>query len=143
MTRRLLALVLSGLLIAGIAPGIRAAGGSISGTAKDEARKPYGDYTVRVREIIRGGLAGTTALDEAGSFALLDLPPTQYIVELVDRTNKVVCTDGPFDLAVQPDRIDVKIDCNKVPAAWWLLGAAAAAGITAAIPPGVPAGAAK
>ena len=45
----------------------------------------------------------------------------------------MVCTEGPFDLTQQMIKNDVVIDCGKVPAAWWLLGAAAAAGITAGI----------
>jgi alkyl hydroperoxide reductase subunit AhpC len=64
-------------------------------------------------------------------------------VFIVDPNNKVACTEGPFDLAKQPEKLDVKIDCNKVPTARWLLGAAAAAGITASVVSGGPASAAR
>ena len=51
----------------------------------------------------------------------------------LNRDGKVVCHEGPFNLAQQLIRDGVIIDCDKVPVAWWLLGAAAAAGITAGI----------
>ena len=106
---------------------------SLSGTAKDEAKKPYGDYTARARDVRQGQIAGMTALDTSGNFALTGLQPASYLVELLDRNGKIVCTEGPFDMTRQTARDNVVISCGKVPAAWWLLGAAAAAGITAGI----------
>jgi hypothetical protein len=38
---------------------------------------------------------------------------------------------GNMPASLVKDNVD--ISCNKVPAAWWLLGAAAAAGITAGV----------
>jgi hypothetical protein len=106
---------------------------SLGGTAKDEAKKPYTDYTVRARDVSQGAIASTIALDTTGNFTLPNLASTKYLVELVNKNGKVVCTEGPFDLSARAFKNDVVIDCNKVPAAWWLLGAAAAAGITAGI----------
>jgi hypothetical protein len=109
---------------------------TIAGTAKDEAKKPYADYTVRARDVSTGMIAGNVPLNTDGNFSLPDLSSSKYLVELVMHKNnqdKVVCTEGPFDLTQQMLKNDVVIDCGKVPAAWWLLGAAAAAGITAGI----------
>jgi hypothetical protein len=106
---------------------------SIGGTAKDEAKKPYTDYTVRARDVQQGAIASTIALDANGNFTLPNLASQKYLVELVNKNGKVVCTEGPYDLTARAFQNDVVIDCNKVPAAWWLLGAAAAAGITAGI----------
>ena len=109
---------------------------TIAGTAKDEAKKPYADYTVRARDVSTGMIAGNVPLNTEGNFSLPDLSSSKYLVELVLHKNnkdKVVCTEGPFDLTQQILKNDVVIDCGKVPAAWWLLGAAAAAGITAGI----------
>jgi hypothetical protein len=109
---------------------------TLAGTAKDEAKKPYSDYTVRARDVATGMIAGNVPLNTDGNFSLPDLSTTKYLVELVEHKNnkdKVVCTEGPFDLTQQMLKNDVVIDCGKVPAAWWLLGAAAAAGITAGI----------
>jgi len=109
---------------------------TLAGTAKDEAKKPYGDYSVRARDVATGMIVGTTPLNTDANFSLPDLSSSKYLVELVLHKNnqdKVVCTEGPFDLTQQMLKNDVVIDCGKVPAAWWLLGAAAAAGITAGI----------
>ena len=112
---------------------------SLAGTAKDEAKKPYTDYTARARDIGKdsqgngGGIGASVALDAQGNFSLTGLASMKYLVELVNKDGKVVCTEGPFDLTTQAIKSDVVIDCGKVPAAWWLVGAAAAAGITAGI----------
>jgi hypothetical protein len=107
---------------------------AISGTAKNEAKKPYTDYTTRARNTQNGAIAGTVMLDQNGDFNLTGLAPANYVVELLDKNGKVVCTEGPYTLTQQAlTQSNVNIKCNKVPAAWWLLGAAAAAGITAGV----------
>ncbi|MFN7917513.1 MAG: hypothetical protein U0Q55_19355 [Vicinamibacterales bacterium] len=108
---------------------------SLAGTAKDEAKKPYTDYTVRARDVNapKGEYAKSTSLDNQGAFSLTDLTTKSYLVELVNKKGDVVCTEGPFDLSKQAVKSDVFIECGKIPAAWWLVGAAAAAGVTAGI----------
>lgn len=106
---------------------------SLAGTAKDEAKKPYTDYTVRARDVKAGTISGTIPLTSDGGFSLAGLSTLNYLVELVNKDGKVVCTEGPFDLSKQAIKSDVVIDCGKIPAAWWLVGAAAAAGITAGV----------
>lgn len=135
--RQLTALGLAVALASAAAPISLAAGGqqnaSISGTAKKEAKKPFTDFTTRARNKDNGQIVGTTPLDMNGNFALPGLTPATYIVELVNHDGKVVCTEGPYNLSQQLVKDNVDISCNKVPAAWWLLGAAAAAGITAGV----------
>lgn len=116
---------------------------SLAGTAKDEAKKPYADYTVRARNIRAGAIVATVPLDVQGSFALPGLSAENYLVELVNRDGRVVCTEGPVDLSRQTAVRDLVIDCGNVPAAWWLIGAAAAAGITAGVVAVGPASAAR
>lgn len=106
---------------------------TLAGSAKDEAKKPYSDYTVRARDVRAGTIAGSGLLDPQGGFSLVGLSSQNYLVELVNKNGKVVCTEGPFDLARQPIKSDVIVDCGGIPAAWWLVGAAAAAGITAGV----------
>jgi hypothetical protein len=115
---------------------------TLGGTAKDEAKKPYTDYTVRTRDA-QGVIGTAQTLDTQGNFTLNNLDSTRYVVELVNKDGKVVCTEGPFDMAARPVRTDVKIECNKVPAAWWILGAAAAAGVTAGVVGSSPASPAR
>ena len=107
---------------------------SISGIAKKEAKKPYTDYTTRARDVQTGVIAGTaTNGDPDANFTITGLPPANYVVELLNKDGKIVCTEGPYDLTKTFVKNDVDISCNKVPAAWWLLGVAAAAGITAGV----------
>ena len=108
--------------------------GSISGIAKD-AKKPYPEYSVRGR-ILKGQGAGNLTqpvpLDPQAKFDLTGIDLAQYQVELLNKKGQVVCTEGPFDLITQPNRTNVVIDCGN-PHSWWVLAAAAAAGITAGV----------
>ena len=107
---------------------------TISGVAKKEAKKPYTDYTTRARNVQTGEIAGSDKnANPDANFTISNLPPANYVVELLDKNNKVVCTEGPFNLTQVPAKNDVDISCNKVPAAWWLLAAAAGAGVTAGV----------
>ncbi|MGE0451324.1 MAG: hypothetical protein AB7Q29_17255 [Vicinamibacterales bacterium] len=106
---------------------------SLAGTAKDEAKDPYTDYTVRARDVNTGAIGASEALDTQGNFSLTNLSTLNYVVELLNKDGKVVCAEGPFDMSKDPLKLDVVVDCGKVPAAWWLVGAAAAAGITAGV----------
>jgi len=106
---------------------------TLSGTAKDQAKSPYTDFQVRARDVTAGAIAESAKLDGQGNFSLAGLSPQNYLVELVNKDGKVVCTEGPFDMSKQAIKNDVVIKCGKNPAAWWLLGAAAAAGVTAGV----------
>jgi hypothetical protein len=137
-TRQTVALTLAMTFATGLImqPALRAGAaqeaGTIAGTAKKEARKPYSDYSVRARNVQQGVIAATIQLDPSGNFTLAGVDPANYLVELLDAKGKVVCTEGPFDLSKQPSKSGVNIECGK-PAAWWLLAAAGAAGITAGV----------
>jgi hypothetical protein len=132
MKTRMMAVAVAFAMAAG-STGLLAQSASLGGTAKDEAKRPYTDYTVRARNVQQGTIAGTIALDANGNFTIPNLASNRFLVELVNKDGKVVCTEGPYDMSAMAFKNDVVIDCNKVPAAWWLLGAAAAAGITAGI----------
>ena len=117
---------------------------TLVGIAKKEAKKPYTDYTTRARNVQTGEIAGTaTNADPDANFSITGLPPANYVLELLNKDGKVVCTEGPYDMTRQFTKNDIDISCNKVPAAWWLLGAAAAAGITAGVLAGGTASAAQ
>jgi hypothetical protein len=140
MMRQLVALSVSVALASTAVPTLVFAGQqggqqnvTLAGTAKNEAKKPYTDFTVRARNTQSGSIAGTTPLNQDGNFSLGNLPPALYVTELLNRDGKVVCTEGPFNMTQTVLKDDVKIACNKVPVAWLLLGAAAAAGVTAAV----------
>jgi Carboxypeptidase regulatory-like domain len=143
-TRQVLALGLSvAMTVAAVPVSVTAAQqsqntASVSGTAQDEAHKPFPQYSVDARNTQSGQVAQTVPLDANGRFSISALPPANYLVELLNPQGKVVCTEGPFDMTSQLVKSNVNINCRKV-AAWWLLGAAAAAGITGAVLAGGPA----
>ena len=122
--------------------GEQQSAGTISGTAKKEAKKPFTTYSVRARNVQQGVIATTIPLDVEGNFTLASIDPANYLVELLDPKGKVVCTEGPFDLVKQANKSGVNIECGK-PAAWWLLAAAGAAGITAGVVSNDPASPAR
>src|SRR4051794_14950178 len=95
---RITALALAMALAAGTTQtGVLAQSGTITGTAKDEAKKPFTENSVRARDVAQGAIAGTVPLDGQGAFSLPNLPPASYVVELVNKNGKVVCAEGPFD----------------------------------------------
>lgn len=107
---------------------------TLGGIAKHEAKKPYTDYTTRARNSMTGEITATVPnADPDANFLFTGLPPAHYVVELLDKGGKVVCTEGPFDLTSQFLKNDVDIKCHHAPVAWWLIGAAAAAGVTAGV----------
>jgi hypothetical protein len=133
--QRFLAAGLAALLLAGGAPALaQQANGTIAGKATDEAKKPYNDYSIRIRDAATGQIATTTKLEADGKFSANQLPVgARLLVELYqENNNRVVCTEGPYTLAPgSPNKNDVNIDCGKKPSAPWLL--AAAAGTAAAV----------
>src|SRR5262245_34499891 len=75
--------------------------GAIGGKATDEAKKPYSDYQVLLRDIRTGQVAQTVPLDQQGLFSFQNLAlNTKFLVELYHvQKNKIVCTEGPYQLS--------------------------------------------
>ena len=127
--------MLAATIAVGISPAMAQQGaGIISGKATDEAKQPYSDYAVQLRDAASGAVVGTQPLNAQGQFSFSGAEMTRrYLVELFNtRENRVVCTEGPFVLSTgMPNKTDVNVDCGRSPAALWLL--AAGAGAAAAI----------
>lgn len=136
--RRALALGLMIALTAGVVPATVAAQeqtGMITGKAR-EAKKPYSDYVVQLRDIVTGRIMQTVSLSDDGSFSLAGVKANaRHVVELFSRkANKVVCTEGPFVLSTDaPNKYNVMINCGATPSAWWLLVAGAGTATTIAV----------
>lgn len=131
-------IVASGLALAlvGLTPvaGQQARDGAILGHATDEARKPYSDYTVQLRDADSGQVVGTSPLDARGNYSFENLDTSRsFLVELFDlRKKQILCTEGPHQMNREGQRRrQVNIDCGAAPAALWLL--AASAGTVAAV----------
>lgn len=112
--------------------------GVLGGKASDEAKQPYSDYAIQLRDVGTGQVVSTRPLDNAGTFNFPGLTLARaYLVELVQiKEKRIVCTEGPFTLTqTVTSKLDVNVSCGKVPAAVWLLaaGAGAAAAIAVAV----------
>jgi hypothetical protein len=134
-----IAVSLVGSLFIGTLSAAAPNNGFLSGNARAETKQPYTDFAVRARNVADGTVQATTVLDAQGNFKLDGLPAAKLIVELTRvGQNKVICSEGPFD--IKPAAADqsfgkdgINISCNQPVAAWLLVTAAAAAGITAGV----------
>ena len=115
----------------------------IRGTAKDEAKTPFTDFTVQARELEAGRMTNSVPLDQDGNFVLKGLPVYKYMLELIDPQGRVVCTEGPLDVTTTQPTLDVDVNCGHVPAAFLILGAAAAGGAVAGVTVDPPASASR
>jgi hypothetical protein len=122
------------MLVAGVSPLTAqqqvAPTGSIAGRATDEARRPYSNYVVQLRDVDTGQIVNSVPLDSQGRYQFQNLPLSRhFLVELYNvRDREMICTEGPQTLtAIAAERNDLNIDCGATPAALWLLMAAAGA----------------
>ena len=133
-TSRTLTLSLAAALVFGAMPSRSMAQTQttvLRGTAKDEAKQPYTDFTVQARELERGQMSNSVPLDQDGNFSLKGLPVQRYMIELIDSQGRVSCTEGPFEVTTNVAAIDVVLNCGHVPVGVLILGAAAAGGAVA------------
>jgi hypothetical protein len=134
-TRKTLAIALAAVMAFSVSPLFaQQTNGVISGSADDEAKQPYSDYSVQLRDAATGQIVNTVQLNGQGQFSFENVGlGRRLLVELLNVKDKnTVCTEGPYVLAPgQPSKTNVNIDCGKAPAAFWLL--AAGAGTAAAI----------
>lgn len=108
--------------------------GAIAGRATNEARRPYTNYIVQLRDPETAQIVATVPLDAEGRYEFTGLALSrQFLVELYHvRDRELVCTEGPVRLTADlSQRDNVNIDCGASPAAFWLL--AATTGAVAAI----------
>ena len=136
MIRRVIATSLAVMLALGAAPILLAQQGTISGKADDEAKKPYSNYSVQLMDLKTNQITATVQLGTQGQFSFSGVAPdAQYLVQLYsNQQNRVVCTEGPYSVAAPSlSYTNVNIDCDKKPAALWLLAAAAGAGVGVAL----------
>jgi len=143
MVRRTLNLrVIAAALVCVLGAGVhsalaRQATGTIGGKATDEARQPYSDYAVQLRDVTTGQVVSNKALDIQGLFSFTGVSIGRpFLVELFHtKERRIICTEGPYSLTPSlTAKTDVNINCGKAPAAFWILvaGAGAAAAIAVA-----------
>jgi len=140
--QRSIALVLACSLTAGAGSAFAQAAesqsvGVIAGKASDEAKKPYSDYTVQLRDVSTGQRASAVPLGVDGRFSFTGVTLTRkYLVELYQvKQNKIVCTAGPYALSAPSviSKTDVNINCGTNPAVYWLVVAGAGTALAVAL----------
>ena len=135
--QRIVAIVLVAVIGLGAVPALaQQTAGTIAGKATDEARQPYADYAVQLRDVASGQVVNTLPLNVQGLFSFTGVAlANRYLVELVQvKEKKIVCTEGPYSLTTSmTSKTDVNISCGKVPAALWLLAAGAGAAAAVAV----------
>jgi hypothetical protein len=102
--------------------------GVITGRVTDDSKKPFSDYAARLRDAGNGTLLKSAAIDARGEFTFREVPVGKpYLLELVRTKNaSVVCTAGPYMAAADLKSLTpVRLGCGRVPAAYWVLAAAA------------------
>lgn len=72
--------------------------GSISGVAKGGDQQPLPNYTVRVRNVGTGQIAGTQTTSATGAFSFTGLNAGTYVVEIVDAAGRVIGVTSSISL---------------------------------------------
>jgi hypothetical protein len=94
-----LAVALMVMSLPALAAAAPQAGGTINGTAQNSAGETLGNYTVQLRNVATGQLAGTTTSNAAGSFSFAGLNAGNYVVEIVNAAGAIVGTSSPIAVA--------------------------------------------
>jgi hypothetical protein len=121
-----LAVTLSTMTLPISAADAAQAGGTITGTAQNQSGQALGNYTVRVRNLDTGNLAGSTTSSVAGNFSFAGLAPGNYAIEIVNAAGNIVGTSPAITLAAGAT---VSISVTAAAA----VAAASAAGISTAL----------
>src|SRR5207248_11112333 len=73
--------------------------GSIAGTAHDAQGQALPNYTVRLRSLVNGQIAGSTTSNGAGQFTFTGLTPANYVIEIVNAAGAIVATSASIAVA--------------------------------------------
>src|SRR5262245_19554442 len=112
----------------GAAP-LRAQGqASLSGTATSNTGQALGNYTVQLRNLQTGQLAGTTTSSPTGAFSFSGLQAGNYAVEVVNAAGQIVGTSASISVAAGASVTGVAVSATAATAGAGGGAAAAAAG---------------
>jgi filamentous hemagglutinin family protein len=145
--RRFVALALSSTLVlqvaplmaAPAAPGARAgraqapvATGALNGTAHSASGQTLSNYTVQLRNLQTGQVAGTSTSNAAGSFSFTGLNPATYMVEVLNPAGVIVGSSAATAVAAGAT-VTVTVSTMAAALAGVAAGGAAAAGVSTAL----------
>jgi carboxypeptidase family protein len=101
--------------------------GAINGTATDSSGQTLPNYTVQLRNLQTGQLAGTTTSNAAGSFSFIGLAPANYAIEIVNAAGTIVGSSAAITVAAGAS---VTVTVSSAAAA---IAGASAAGVSTAL----------
>ena len=107
--------------------------GGITGTAQSSQGQTLANYTVRIRNLSNGNLAGSTISGAAGEFSFVGLNPGNYAIEIVDAAGNIVGTSASIGVTAGVT-VSVTVTASAAAALGGALGGAAAAGGVAGSP---------
>jgi hypothetical protein len=102
-------------------------GASLSGTASSNAGQTLANYTVQLRNLATGQLAGTTTSGATGGFSFAGLQAGNYAVEVVNAAGQIIGTSASVAVAAGATITGVTVAASAAAGA----GAAAAGAATA------------
>jgi len=128
--KRLLALALAVALVGlGVPVTVNAAGpqgtASLAGIARNAGGQALPNYTVRLRNIATGQLAGNTTSSAEGAFSFTGLAQGNYVIEVVDAAGRIIATSTSITVAAGAAVTGVAVTISAA-------GATAAAGAAGA-----------
>ncbi len=73
--------------------------GNLNGTAQNSQGQNLANYTVRVRNVATGQIAGSTTSGATGQFSFVGLDPGNYVVEIVDQAGNIIGASSAVTVA--------------------------------------------
>ena len=105
--------------------------GAINGTAQSSAGQTLSNYTVHLRNLQTGQIAGSTTSNSAGGFSFAGLNPANYIVEVVNQAGAIVGSSAAIPVAAGAT-VTVSVSATAAAIAGGAAAGAAAAGAAGA-----------
>lgn len=72
--------------------------GTVRGTAREADGDALDNETVRLRNVSTGQITATTTTTGNGSFTFANVPPGNYVVEVVDSAGRILATSSAVSL---------------------------------------------
>src|SRR3989442_1037870 len=92
----LLGLVFTGVMSSLAASAKESEATAVVGIAKGADQRPLVDYLVRLRSLDTGRVVATARTSATGEYAFRAVNAGRYGVEIMDVTDRIVATAGPF-----------------------------------------------